>query len=150
MRLRSETETEPQQVIARAIRRGELPRGDPRSKPIVAEAFPDAADGNRIPGHRHTAAYSKFNRGSGVAVDQSTVDVRREIGANGMFIEYTNGYSAGIPNGNAESYALGPYSTDSAVHSQHVLQYFLGAGLPADQVAGTAINTWMRKFTTMT
>lgn len=106
--------------------------------------FPDV-DGNApIAGYRHQANRSKFSRGVGaLVIDNSTTYVRREIGSNGVFVEYDNGYSAGIPNGNSVSFSVGPYASSGAAHSARVLEYFKTAGLPEAQISGTAINTWM-------
>jgi hypothetical protein len=106
--------------------------------------FSDAEAGTWIPGYHHSAANSRFSRGDDLLVlDEPAEHMRREVGSNGHFVEYANGYSAGIPNGDAESYAVGPYSLDSGAHSQRVLHYFKGAGLPVDQIGGVGINTWM-------
>lgn len=107
--------------------------------------FPDQLGPARIPGFSHVPQFSKFFRSNEVVSVEDDGVVRKEIGPNGVFVHYANGYSAGIPNARAPSFQAGPYSNDVPTHHARVLAYFKSAGLPADQVGSTSVNTWMRE-----
>jgi hypothetical protein len=86
-----------------------------------------------IPGHIHDLSRSKFRTGDATKLEVNLPTLQRWHGSLGAFaIDPTNNASSAIPDASSPR---GPYLLDVATHNQMVRDYFLGAGLPADQVA---------------
>jgi hypothetical protein len=96
-------------------------------------------------GYRHTIAKSKFHLGTGPFIVEDDGMIRKTRGEHGIFIEYSNGYSSGIPNARSGILNAAPYSQDSTAHTAHVLGYFKEAGLPQDQILRADIMTMMEE-----
>jgi hypothetical protein len=94
----------------------------------VAQSAPPAD----IPGYVHDLSRSKFNIGDNPIIEVDTTQLRRWRGTAGAWaLEPANGWSMGILDGTAPT---GPYILDETIQGERVKQYFVRAGLPADQV----------------
>ncbi len=110
--------------------------------PLAATIAADAAASAIVPGFVFAPSASSFRLGA----NQHTVQagtMMRLVGDEGAIATTASGATISVPNAGAPSTVAAPYSTNPAVHTQHVLAYFQGAGLPADQIGDTHITTKM-------
>jgi hypothetical protein len=94
--------------------------------------IPDPAGGP--PGYQHGAENGKFALGANVRRMQQYGYLKTTGDQGTLAIKQTNGSVVGIPNANAASLRLAPYGSSPADHDMFVRAYFVGLGLPADQV----------------
>jgi hypothetical protein len=91
-----------------------------------------------IPGFAQSMSTSKFQTGGAVTTSVS-VGMTRWVGSNGVFaVDSANGSASGVMNGGVP---FTPYAGGRVAHEALVRAYFLGAGLPADQVGQVRTNT---------
>jgi hypothetical protein len=111
----------------------EIPRV--RSVPLHVSSAAGAEKGSEVPGYVHTLSVSRFKPG-GTITTVSEMGWNKEVGSEGVFAtdELTGAVRASL-NGNAPTATIPALTSDPNVHNQAVLSYFLGCGLPQDQVA---------------
>jgi hypothetical protein len=86
------------------------------------------------PGYQHGGAGGKFVLGATVR-DRLEYGYIKKSGDQGtLAIRQANGSSFGIPDANATGLRLGPYGSTPQDHDKFVRDYFVGLGLPVDQV----------------
>jgi hypothetical protein len=102
---------------------------------------PSAVVASTIPGYQHAVAASKVHLGKNVHSDVRNV-YQRSVGDDGAFgVNSLNGMVIAVQHTTSPALAVAPYSADMATHSEYVKRYFLGAGIPADQVLGVVGST---------
>lgn len=101
--------------------------------------------GDVLAGFRHTLANSLFWHGTTTPQLSDDGLSKKYVGEFGAFVEWSNGFSLGLPNANSPSITAGPLSQSSAVHTDRVLSYFKGAGIPADQIGEVRLTTLMQR-----
>lgn len=95
-----------------------------------------------ITGYQHDLLHSRFPLGPDPIRDDSQ-DLMRYVGSEGVFAVWKNGGgSLAIPNGNSPILQAEPLTHVEEVHNQRVLEYFLQAGLPKEQVHEVLVSTW--------
>jgi hypothetical protein len=96
-----------------------------------------------VAGYYHTLDRSRLAIGTGVhAVTE--FGMQKMVGSNGVFaVLSASGWSMGLPNATAPSRSVGPLTSDADIHNAAVKSYFIGAGLPADQIG------WVNAHATM-
>ncbi len=68
----------------------------------------------------------------------------KTVGDHGVFASNPrNGASFGVPNSDAPSTKRPPMTKDGALHNARVMDYFVNAGLPRDQVKSVRVSTLM-------
>jgi hypothetical protein len=88
-----------------------------------------------LPGYVHTLARSRFPIGD-ILGSQDIVGMDQIIGSQGVFsTEMLSKMASGTPDANAPSLGRGPFPGGDSAQNAAVLAYFVGAGLPADQVS---------------
>jgi hypothetical protein len=86
-----------------------------------------------VPGYSHTLGCSRFRIGQSVTPEISAPDFQRWRGSLGAFaVDPSNGSVKAILNADSPR---GPYILDEATQGAQVQAYFVGCGLPADQIA---------------
>ena len=101
-----------------------------------------ASDTGGAPGYQHGMKQSHFLVGnqSHTVTDGGW---SRQIGSDGAFaVSLHNGLAMALPNANANATQKPSYTKDPADHDKLVLQYFIAAGIPKDQIGG--IHTMTR------
>jgi hypothetical protein len=113
------------------------------SVPQTALTFP-VSDPNNIRGFRHSLAKSRFAAGNLLNTVVDANQVERTTLAEGVFALFPNGFSAGRPDPSGPSASTRlPMTGDGNIHNEHVKNYFLGAGLPAEQAGAIHANAMM-------
>jgi hypothetical protein len=84
-----------------------------------------------IPGFNQTFSTTKFQTGNGVSTVLEPGGLTKWVGANGIFAIDDIGAASGIMSAGVP---FTPYAGGIAAHEALVKSYFLGAGLPEDQV----------------
>jgi hypothetical protein len=114
-----------------------------------------AADDGGAPGYQHSLERSRFSPGAGVA-DLRRVEehgIAKVVGPNGVFAtDLHNGLTMAIQSGGSDKgqedkaaaaeHKVG-YVLDPEKHNQQVTDYFLGAGIPKDQIGGVHTTTYL-------
>lgn len=91
-----------------------------------------ATSASVVPGYVHRLAVSRFKIGQAVGLEVDTATLQRWRGSYGAFaLDPTNGWTMAVLNADSPT---GPYILDDAVQGAQVKAYFVGAGLPQDQV----------------
>lgn len=86
-----------------------------------------------VAGYVHTLAASRFQIGTAVYLETNDATIQRWRGSLGAFaLDPTNGASMALLDASSPK---GPYILDDATQAAQVQAYFVGAGIPADQVA---------------
>jgi hypothetical protein len=86
-----------------------------------------------IVGYIHDLSRSRFRIGQATTLEVDLPTMQRWRGSFGAFaVDPTNNAANAIPNADSPT---GPYLLDVQTHNQMVKDYFISAGLPADQVA---------------
>ena len=98
-----------------------------------------------ISGYRHERVHSLFAFGPGAPTPTVDGPITRHIGSEGTFVEWANGFSMARAHAFAASSAALPFSRVSAEHNARVVAYFVGLGMPTDQMGSPAIGTLMRR-----
>lgn len=139
--------TSAESTRSRATRVTEASPSSPKQTPTVP--FPNAAmrpvspaeiEGPKLPGYFHSLAKSKCSSLTFKANEVSANgDVKRYVADEGIFAETSNGYSAFSLNPGVQLQRSTPFPGGGQAHNSRVMAYFVGAGLPAEQVG--AINT---------
>jgi hypothetical protein len=97
-----------------------------------------------VHGYRHDVSRATFPL-LGNLVEKQENGFRKVLSSDGVFaVDLANGASYAIANAGAPFARLPPFTHDPAVHNARVLSYFVGAGLPKDQVGGVHVTTLMR------
>lgn len=96
------------------------------------------------PGYRHAPSKSRFALGAGLSTEQSGTYTRLR-GTNGVIATTQSGATAAILDASAIERVIGrgPLTRDPSVHTKEAVNYFVSAGLPADQLGATSTNTLM-------
>jgi hypothetical protein len=108
---------------------------DPVAVPATVKALSQAT----VPppqgrGFVHNASHSRFRIGSS-PVSREEFGMSKVVGSDGTFGTVTQtGWVLAIPNAGAPSTLVAALTQDPDAHNKTVLDYFVGAGLPADQV----------------
>jgi hypothetical protein len=98
----------------------------------LASSAADAQASSVIPGYVHTLNASKFRIGQNPTLELSTGVLQQWRGSLGAFsTDPTNGWSMASLDSTTPR---GPYIVNAATQNAAVRDYFLTAGLPADQV----------------
>jgi hypothetical protein len=98
----------------------------------IATAQSGQSSSAPAPGYVHDLGRSRFKIGQDAKVELDSPQFRRWRGSLGAWAtDPTNNWSMGLLDASAPT---GPYILDESVHSARVKQYFIDAGLPADQV----------------
>jgi hypothetical protein len=123
-------------TVASCVERGEIQ--EIRSTLASANKPSDAT------GYRHDLAHSGFRLGAGAS---SRLDEQEQaeyhIGSEGgVSINLRNGAFLAVPSAGAPCFAS-DWKGSAEEHSARVLDYFLKAGVPAEQIAGTHVLTEM-------
>jgi hypothetical protein len=116
---------------------------DKTSQAVAASAQATLVSGAHA-GFQHRAAKSRFVTGDN---SRSTIadGFEKVVGARGVFArDPFNGSVLAIPNADSGLETADAFSADPEVNKREVLNYFVGAGLPAAQVAGTHVTTFIR------
>src|SRR5262249_37684336 len=91
-------------------------------------------------GFIHAANKSKFRLGANPAPTLE-FGLCKLVGSEGVFATVPEtGWVLAIPNARAPSTLTDPLTRSPEVHNQTVVDYFIGAGLPADQVGGVTAH----------
>lgn len=114
-----------------------------------AEPSPPAADvaspllkGDVVPGFQHTAARSRFAIGAAPAM-RSELGLEKLVGTDGVIsTRPRTGLVVAMPNADSPSRRKGPLQ-GAEPHNAAVRSYFVGAGLPEDQIFGVEIYATM-------
>ncbi len=103
---------------------------------VAALAAPPVANTTTLPGYVHNLSASRFAIGQTTAIEVATPQLTRWRGSLGAFAaDPTNGWSMATLNADSPQ---GPYNLDPVDHGAKVKAYFVGAGLPAEQVSDVA------------
>ncbi len=104
----------------------------PVDQRISARSAPSSVAGT-VPGYVHSLSHSKFRAGDNVAIELDGHGLERWRGGLGAFaLDTTNGWTMAVLDATSPT---GPYNLDEADQAQRVKLYFIGAGIPAEQVA---------------
>jgi hypothetical protein len=106
--------------------------------PSLQQSAPQTSSG-RMAGYTHPFARSRFHLGT---ASNPTIDgvYDKVIGTEGVFAtNRKNGAVFAIPNHDSLSLSVAPLTTDAEAHHLAVKAYFLGAGLPAEQMGDMSI-----------
>lgn len=71
------------------------------------------------------------------------------VGSEGTFVEWANGFSAGIPDAHAPADHAAPFSLTGETHNQRVVAYFKACGLPEAQIGEIQISAAMQQTGTL-
>ena len=97
-----------------------------------------------VPGYRHNFSASHFHIGANV-VTISDGTINKMVGSEGVFATLiSTGAVDAVPNATSSAMSVGPLSADPDAHSAAVQAYFVGAGLPADQLGTLLIRSYMQ------
>jgi hypothetical protein len=111
---------------------------------LVVSTFAIGAADPSVPtsgqSYEHSYERSRFRVG---VVARSEGDAAHEavVGENGVFYVNSNTRAALAVRSASNAGLPTPFSTDAAVHSAVVKDYFLRAGIPANEVSGTHVTT---------
>jgi len=95
--------------------------------------------GASIPGYLHTINASHFKIGTNVTLETNTPQIQRWRGSLGAFaVDPSNGSACALLDAKSPT---GPYDLDVNDNAANVKSYFVGAGLPSDQI-GDIQNTY--------
>lgn len=100
-------------------------------------AAPHAAAAATRPGYVHALAHSRFDVGASSA-ERLERGARKIVGQAGVFATRPTGLTLGISNADAPVRRLAPFAGGAASHDAEVRAYFIGAGLPQDQILDVA------------
>jgi hypothetical protein len=92
-------------------------------------------------GYRHSLACSRFRVGAG---ERSASDwaLEKVDGPDGVFsVAPENGAVWASPKAGAPALLRKPFGSTSGLHNERVRQYFLGCGMPADQIGGVHVSS---------
>jgi hypothetical protein len=106
------------------------PSGIAEENQSLVTAAPAATD--VVPGYKHALARSKFALGNG-PVEKDEFGMHKVIGATGVFATRSSGLVTALANADAPARAK-PTAGDAAAHNAAVRAYFVGAGIPEDQI----------------
>ena len=86
-----------------------------------------------LPAFVHTAEHSRFALGEGVT-QRTEFKMTKLVGSDGVFASRANGWAMALPNAGAPAEQLPSLTTNGEIHNNAVRAYFIGSGLPADQI----------------
>lgn len=69
----------------------------------------------------------------------------RWVGDEGVIAVGQHGVVMSVPNADASSLVVAPYSNDASEHEARVLRYFIDAGIPQEQIGETHTNTMIKQ-----
>jgi len=102
------------------------------------------ADPGGLPEFRHTLDVSRFRVGPS-ALERKDGAWSKRVGPEGVFaVNLANGAVRATPNGDAPAMREPALTTQPEKHNARVRDYFVTAGLPADQVGGAQVTTLMK------
>ena len=115
-------------------------------EPLSVGAAP-ASLSVRVPsvaGYQHNLSRSKFHIGSGV-VTSTEGNLVKMIGSDGVFsTNVKTGTVVATLNSGSSIFGAAPYASGGTAHNQQVRDYFIAAGLPADQIGFVSLATGQR------
>lgn len=85
-------------------------------------------------GYTHALERSKFALGT-KAVSRAEFGMQKAVGDQGVFATMPTGLTLGMPNADARSRQKAAYPGGPDAHNKAVRSYFVGAGLPSDQIS---------------
>lgn len=85
-------------------------------------------------GYVHALERSKFPIG-GKALSRAELGMQKSVGDQGVFATLPTGLTLGMPNADAAARQKPPYPGGADAQNKAVRAYFVGAGLPADQIS---------------
>ncbi|MCC6903337.1 MAG: hypothetical protein IT377_30470 [Polyangiaceae bacterium] len=107
--------------------------GNPPDELQARESRQPLAQADIVQGYLHALPASKFVPGPSPG-QVSEFGFQKTVGAFGVFATRKNGWALGLPNADAPATRRPPLVTNGEDHDKRVLSYFLGAGLPSEQV----------------
>jgi len=134
-------------LSGQACRPGSLASdGHDGSPPRVERGDGDSAEDRQdddcngdVPGFSMPQKRSNFHLGSVQSVEQRA-GFERTIGSDGVFATFlSTGGSLAVSNAHSSILALGPFATSGTANNEAVKTYFIGRGLPVNQVARVAV-----------
>jgi len=91
-----------------------------------------AEAGAQLPGYVHSLSRSRFRIGNNAVLELNSTKLQRWRGTLGAFgVDPSTGLAMGVLDASSPT---GPYITDEPTHRAAVQSYFVGAGLPANQM----------------
>lgn len=84
-------------------------------------------------GYAHSAAHSRFALGTSVAY-KSEFGIQKTVGPNGVFGVFASQMALAVPNADAPTKSRPPLPGGPLAHNDATRLYFVGAGLPAEQI----------------
>ena len=94
-----------------------------------------------LPGYTHLLSNSRFAMGTD-QVSRTEFGMDKVVGSEGTFATFPlTGMILAVPNANASSKQVARYPGSGADHNSAVLAYFVGAGLPQDQVGSVDVHS---------
>jgi len=88
-----------------------------------------------VPGYQHTLAHSRFDVGPNPR-EYAEYGWSKTNGPDGIFsVNLDNHAARAIPHPSSPALQAGPYGSSLQEHNDHVLAYFVGCGIPRDQIA---------------
>jgi len=119
-------------LVAGLVLLGGCAKDAPKSV-SVSEHLLASSTAMPIAGYIHSLSQSRFRIGQPTTLEVNLPTLKRWHGSFGAFaIDPTNNAANAIPDADSPTR---PYLLDVPTHNQMVKDYFIGAGLPANQVA---------------
>jgi hypothetical protein len=100
-----------------------------------------ASDTGGAPGYQHGLKQSHFALGTQTRTVTETGWSRQEGSAGAFSVSLHNGVAIALPNAHASAGRKPTYTGDPENHDKQVLQHFLAAGIPRNQVGGVHTMT---------
>lgn len=121
----------------------ELSQPDRVLAELRATANPPKGSINEGKEFRHNPNVSKFRLGTGgKSLNDASYD--KIVGSNGVFAMHrVTGAALAVPNADAPALKVPALSNIARVHNERVLKYFLGAGIPKEEIGGMHVTTTM-------
>ncbi len=95
-------------------------------------------------GYEHPLAKSRFAIGNDAHTEVNSLGMQRDVGSEGVFaFHLTTKGSKAVPNATSSAKQAPSFTGTGDEHAAAVKAYFVGAGLPVDQVARTDSQTVM-------
>ncbi len=114
----------------------ERPPGEAVAGPAVT-----SASAGPIAGYRHTVDQSRFALGALLDV-KSEMGLTKYVGEHGVFaVRNANGAVLAVPNADAPGRRGAGFAGSAEAHDARVRAYFVGAGIPEDQIHSVHVNT---------
>jgi hypothetical protein len=118
-----------------------MPTGCQRARvPAAQPVGPIPAPGG-LAGYQHGRERSRFSPGDNVK-RVAEFGYVKEVGSRGtLAVDVVNGSVLGIPNADTLAAVNTSYGSNADEHNKFVRDYFVAAGIPAEQIAGVHVAT---------